>query len=41
MPMELAVQTHLEKPVELAVLAQPEVEVQPLVQVQGRAAAAG
>jgi hypothetical protein len=42
MPMELAVQTHLEMQVELAVQAQLEAEVQPRVQqVQARAAAVG
>ena len=34
MPMELAVQTHLEKPVELAVAVQREVELQTEEQVQ-------
>ena len=34
MPMGLAVQTHLEKPLELAVLAQLEVELQTEEQVQ-------
>ena len=41
MPMELAEQTPLEKPVELAVRAQLEAEVQPPVQVRSRAAAVG
>jgi hypothetical protein len=42
MPMELAVQTHLEMQLELAVLAQLEAEVQPRVQqLRARAAAVG
>ena len=34
MPMELAAQTHMEKPVELAVQAQLEVELQREEEVQ-------
>ena len=38
MPMELAVQTHPEKPVELAALAQLEVEVELQTEEQVQAA---